>query len=55
MKILVLNEAEATQVATALTAAVRDGRKVRVAWDDGFKIKVGEGMWSPPMGELPKF
>jgi len=35
------------RVRTLMTAAIDDGRGVRVAWDGGLKVKVGEGMWSP--------
>lgn len=31
---------------------LEDVYKVSVAIDGGFKIKVNELMWSPPMGEL---
>jgi hypothetical protein len=31
-----------------------DARTVRFVIDGGIKIKVDGGMWSPPLGELPK-
>lgn len=40
------------QLAEALTAADRDGRKVRIADDGGIKFAVGGDMWSLPLAEV---
>ena len=42
---------EARDVLDEVAAAVERGMSVRVADDEGtFKIKVGHGSWSPPLG-----
>lgn len=37
-------------VAEMTTRAYEDSRPLHVAIDGGVKVKVGEGMWTPPMG-----
>jgi len=43
-----LSTAEVIVLEGHLSAA--DGRTVRVVWDDGLKVKVGNGVWTPPLG-----
>lgn len=51
MRVILLSPDEARDVLDEVAAAVERGMSVRVADDDGtFKIKVGYGSWSPPLG-----
>ena len=50
MNIIELTPYEITRLMELLSDADLHERRVRVAIDGGFKIKVGEGMWSAPMG-----
>lgn len=51
MDVIELTASEVTKLLELLSVADRYEHPVRVAVDgDGFKIKVGEGMWSPPLG-----
>ena len=44
-----LSEWNVLTLAELLTGADKDKRLVRIAWDGGLKVKVGEGVWSPIM------
>lgn len=51
MKIMQLRPLEVTRLMADLSEADLNGRTVRVAIDrDGFKYKIGEGMWTPSLG-----
>ena len=50
MNIFELTESDVLHLAEVLTRADLRHRKVRIAFDGGVKIKVGEGMWSAPLG-----
>jgi hypothetical protein len=53
MKVYELTPREIRDLADGLAHAVETGRAVRVASDGGMvKVKVGGGMWSPPLGDL---
>lgn len=54
MQIINLSPDAIIYLAEAATRADAEGRRLRVAIDgDGFKFKVGEGMWSPPFEDQP--
>lgn len=42
-----MSDANVLRLAELLTSADLAHKPVRVAWDDGLKVKVGEGMWTP--------
>jgi hypothetical protein len=48
--IYVLSTREAQAVAADVARAAETGREVAVTVDGGVKIKIGGGMWSPPLG-----
>lgn len=50
MDIATLTTAEIAWLATVLTKAAANDYSVRVAFDNGVKIKVNEGMWTAPLG-----
>lgn len=50
MNIVELDAGEITRLMYLLSDADLNERRVRVSIDGGFKIKVGEDMWSAPMG-----
>ena len=51
MRVILLDPDEARDVLDELRHAVERGMSVRVADDEGtFKIKLGHGSWSPPLG-----
>ena len=52
MRVFLLDPDEIADVRDALDRALREGRGVRVAEDDGLKIKLGHGAWSPSLGVL---
>lgn len=52
LEIRELNGAEIELLHRQLEHAHETGRRVRAAWDDGLKVKVGEGTWTPPLGEV---
>ena len=53
MKVILLHRAELAELTENLLAAVYTGEDVRVAVDfDGFKCKVNNGRWSPPLGDI---
>lgn len=53
MKVLVLQPHEIHMVDIAITRAIANREIVRVAVDfDGFKMKLGNGTWSPPIGTV---
>ena len=45
-----LTTSEFKQLAHMFTYALGHDTRVRVAWDDGLMVKIGEGMWSAPLG-----
>lgn len=52
LEIRELNGAEIERLHREFSHAHETGRRVRAAWDDGLKIKVGEGTWTPPLGTV---
>lgn len=53
MRVILLSPHEARSVLDEMAAAVEHGMSIRVADDDGaFKIKLGYGRWSPPLGVI---
>jgi len=48
--IYVLSAREAQAVAADVLRAAEAGREVAITVDGGIKIKIGGGMWSPPLG-----
>jgi hypothetical protein len=51
MRVILLDPDEARGILDDLRHAVERGMSVRVAEDEGaFKVKVGHGSWSPPLG-----
>ena len=53
MKIYELTPADIALLANMLKRAGQDERRVRIAWHNpsGLMVKVGEGMWTAPMGK----
>lgn len=53
MNIYELTPDEIFTLAAMATRAHGEGRRMRVAWHDpsGLMVKVGEGMWTAPMGK----
>lgn len=53
MRVILLDPNDTKDVLEDLRYAVERGMSVRVADDEGtFKIKVGHGSWSPPLGTV---
>jgi hypothetical protein len=51
MRVILLSPDEALDVLDAVRDATERGLSVRVADDEGsFKVKIGYGAWSPPLG-----
>lgn len=50
MDIYDLNEDEILTLLEMLSRADLDKRRVRVSMQTGLMVKVGEGMWTAPMG-----
>jgi len=51
MRVIHLSPNEALVVLDAVHDATERGLSVRVADDEGsFKVKIGYGVWSPPLG-----
>lgn len=44
-----MSEGNVLRLVEMLTAAATSDRGVRVAWESGLKVKVGEGMWTPTL------
>lgn len=45
-----LSTDEVSLILEDLWTAANVGRPVRVVWDDGLKVQVGNGVWTPPLG-----
>jgi hypothetical protein len=52
MDIITLSETEIRLLRDELEYAMARERSVRLMFDDGLKVKVGELAWSPPRGEV---
>ncbi len=51
MRVILLSPDEALDVLDAVRDATERGLSVRVADDEGsFRVKIGYGAWSPPLG-----
>ena len=48
---IITSRTEIEGLLTALEEAHYQSKDVRVAIDGGLKIKIGGGMWSPPLGQ----
>ena len=51
MQIIELSPSEVTTLMERLSHADLHGDRVRVAFESGLKVKIGEGMWTPPLGK----
>lgn len=51
LDVWLLDAAEVSGLCALLNRAIADHEPVRVAWDDGLKVKAGHGSWSPPLGQ----
>lgn len=53
IKIIELDSLEISQLAHVASLAAKQGRRLRLAESgDGIMVKVGEGMWTHPLGYL---
>ena len=51
MRVILLSPDEVEDLHDEIARAHRECRSVRVADDEGsFKVKIGHGSWSPPLG-----
>lgn len=50
LDVWLLTAADVTDLCNYLKRAIADHEPVRVAWDDGLKVKAGHGIWSLPLG-----
>ena len=50
-EIRVLMASDLIDLRDDLVYAAENELRVSICWDGGLKVKVGEGMWTPPLGE----
>lgn len=50
--IVELTPGEADHLLALLTDSRREYQSVKFAFDDGLKVKIGLGTWTPPMGQV---
>lgn len=47
---VILSESDLGWLADVMRTAAQNSQKVSLTVDGGLKVKVGESMWTPPMG-----